>query len=172
MKQMSQSKTPLLHHVIPVFDIITRALDDHSSDLTLSPAVRMAAFRGRTMLDKYYGLTDDSIVYRVAMCKSNISICCHEAHVNKLVLHPRYKSSYFHKAGWPREWITTAENILRAEWNTNYKPKTIEADDTSLVCLRPCCSIIHCLCIAAAAITEQILCPFRYIQCTIYGRPY
>jgi len=85
---MSQSKTPLLHHVIPVFDIITRALDDHYGDLTLSPAVHMAALCGRTMLDKYYGLTDDSIVYRVAMCKSNIPICCHEAHVNKLVLHP------------------------------------------------------------------------------------
>ena len=66
---MSQSKTPLLHHVIPLFDIITRALDDHYNDLTLPPTVRMAALRGRTMLDKYYGLTDDSVVYRVAMRK-------------------------------------------------------------------------------------------------------
>lgn len=156
-KQMSQSKTPLLHQVIPVFDIITRALDDHYSDPTLPPAVRAAAIRGRTMLDKYYGLTDDSIVYRVAMCKSNIPIYCHEAHVNKLVLHPRYKSSYFHKAAWPREWITTAEKILRAEWDTNYKPKTIEADDPSLVRRHSCCSIIHYSCIAAAAVTEQIL---------------
>lgn len=29
----------------------------------------MAALHGHTMLDKYYGLTDDSVVYRVAMRK-------------------------------------------------------------------------------------------------------
>ena len=42
------------------------------------------------------------------------------------MLHLWYKSSYFHKAGWPREWITTAEDLLRNEWNVNYKPKTIQ----------------------------------------------
>jgi hypothetical protein len=29
----------------------------------------MAAVRGRVMLNKYYGLTDDSVMYRIAMCK-------------------------------------------------------------------------------------------------------
>ena len=65
---MSQSRTPLVHTVIPIFDIITRALDDHISDGTLPSAVRMAAWWGRAMLNKYYGLTDKSIIYRVAMC--------------------------------------------------------------------------------------------------------
>jgi hypothetical protein len=69
---MSQSKTPLVHNVIPIIDIITCALDDYSNDTALPPAVHMAAFRGCTMLDKYYGLTDESIVYRIAMCKSII----------------------------------------------------------------------------------------------------
>jgi hypothetical protein len=68
--QISQSKNPLVHEVIPVFDIISRALDDHIGDVTLPTAVRVAAARGRTMLNKYYGLTDDSIVYRIAMRKS------------------------------------------------------------------------------------------------------
>jgi hypothetical protein len=71
MKQISQSKTPLVHEVIPIFDIITRALDDHLADVTLPPAVRMAAAWGCTMLNKYYGLTDNSIVYRITMCKSS-----------------------------------------------------------------------------------------------------
>jgi hypothetical protein len=66
---MSQSRTPLLHQVIPLFDGITRALDDHASDVKNVPAVRMAAVRGRVMLNKYYGLTDDSVMYRIAMCK-------------------------------------------------------------------------------------------------------
>lgn len=40
------------------------------------------------------------------------------------VLHPRYKSTYFLKAGWPREWVQTAEDLLRKEWERNYKPKS------------------------------------------------
>ena len=71
MQQISQSKTPLVHEVIPVFDIITRALNDHLADVTLPPAIQMAAARGRTMLNKHYRLTDDSIVYRITMCMSS-----------------------------------------------------------------------------------------------------
>ena len=72
---MSQTNTPLVHQVIPLFDGITRALDDHANNSAYTPAVRMAAARGRTMLNKYYGLTDDSIVYRIAMRASiNITI--------------------------------------------------------------------------------------------------
>jgi hypothetical protein len=69
MKQMSQSKTPLVHNVIPVIDIITQALNDYSDDTALPLAMHMATLNGRTLLDKYYGLTDESIVYRIAMCK-------------------------------------------------------------------------------------------------------
>jgi hypothetical protein len=65
---MSQSRTPPVHNVIPLFDIITHALDDNISDTTLPSAIRMAAWRGRAMLNKYYGLTDDSIIYQIAMC--------------------------------------------------------------------------------------------------------
>jgi hypothetical protein len=66
-KLISQSNKPLLHHTIPVFDIITRALDDYVGDDEKLPAVRAAARRGRAMLNKYYGLTDESIMYRIAM---------------------------------------------------------------------------------------------------------
>ncbi|KIM76688.1 hypothetical protein PILCRDRAFT_91482 [Piloderma croceum F 1598] len=66
-KQISQSKTPLVHEVIPIFNIITQALNEHLEDLTLLPAICVAAAQGHTMLNKYYGLTDDSIIYRIAM---------------------------------------------------------------------------------------------------------
>jgi hypothetical protein len=75
---MSQSSMALVHQVIPLFDGITRALDDHAKDPKNNPAVRMAAVRGRIMLDKYYGLTDDSVVYRIAMrrsCRLSLSCC-------------------------------------------------------------------------------------------------
>jgi hypothetical protein len=133
---MSQSSVPLIHQVIPLFDGITRALDDYAGNVDYAPAVRMAAVRGHTMLNKYYGLTDDSVVYRIAMCMSHITI----SHfiicllVDYLVLHPRYKSTYFQKAGWPREWIRTAEDILRKEWETNYKPGVSGSVQDAVVC--------------------------------------
>ena len=48
-------------------DALTEHLDKFSEDETLTPAVRMAAKRGRILLDKYYGLTDETIIYRIAM---------------------------------------------------------------------------------------------------------
>ena len=68
-KRISSHSTPLLHHVIPLFDIITRKLDGFVDDGKLHPCVRVAAARGRAMLNKYYGLSDDSVMYRIAMCK-------------------------------------------------------------------------------------------------------
>lgn len=134
MKQMSQSRTPLIHTVIPIFDIITQALDDHVGDQTLPPAICMAAWRGRAMLNKYYGLTDESTVYCIAMCtwifNNTLTLLIS---ILLIVLHPRYKSSYFHKAGWPCSWITTTEELLHTEWNTNYKPQVSEPEHTSTV---------------------------------------
>ena len=48
------------------------------------------------------------------------------------MLHPQYKTSYFYKAGWPPEWITTAEALLREEWSSNYKPAIIPMENTSV----------------------------------------
>lgn len=70
-KQISQSKTLLVHEVIPIFDVINHALDEHIDDTTLPAAVCMAAARGLTMLNKYYRLTNDSIIYRIAMCTTS-----------------------------------------------------------------------------------------------------
>lgn len=55
--------------MIPLFDILTRKLDEFIDNEKLHPVVRTAAARGRTMLNKYYGLSDDSIMYRIAMRK-------------------------------------------------------------------------------------------------------
>jgi len=66
-KRISVNTTPLLHDVIPLFDIIMHKLDTFVDDETLHPAVRIAAARGRTMMNKYYGLSDDSIMYRITM---------------------------------------------------------------------------------------------------------
>ena len=66
-KKISKSKIPLIHQVIPIFDIITTTLEDNIDKHTLPPVVRHAALRGYLMLNKYYSLTDESVVYRIAM---------------------------------------------------------------------------------------------------------
>jgi hypothetical protein len=48
-----------------------------------------------------------------------------------LVLHPRHKLKYFERAGWEADWITAAEEIVRAEFEHSYasspvKPANIE----------------------------------------------
>jgi hypothetical protein len=65
---MSQSQTPLIHEVIPIFDIITHHLDKFVDNSDNFLAVRSAAQRGHAMMNKYYSLTDESIMYRIAMC--------------------------------------------------------------------------------------------------------
>ncbi|THU96407.1 hypothetical protein K435DRAFT_664552 [Dendrothele bispora CBS 962.96] len=39
------------------------------------------------------------------------------------VLHPKYKKSYFAKAGWPKNWVETAEELVWDIWVKNYKPE-------------------------------------------------
>ena len=66
-KKISKSKIPLIHQVIPIFDIITTALEDNINKHMLPPVVRHAALQGYLMLNKYYSLTDESVVYQIAM---------------------------------------------------------------------------------------------------------
>ncbi|KAF8162019.1 hypothetical protein BJ912DRAFT_865120, partial [Pholiota molesta] len=54
-------------------------------------------------LNRYYSRTDDAEVYRIAM-----------------ILHPAYKLEYFRAANWEAEWIQTAEELVRSEFDRNY----------------------------------------------------
>lgn len=73
-KEISMSSRALVHQVIPYIDVLTRHVDSFKANDTLHPAVRATAQRGRVILDKYYSLTDDSIVYRITMSK-HIASC-------------------------------------------------------------------------------------------------
>jgi hypothetical protein len=44
------------------------------------------------------------------------------------VLHPRHKLTYFRNAGWESEWITTAEKLVRDEFNRSYANKDVPVD--------------------------------------------
>jgi hypothetical protein len=66
-KRISQNKVPLICDVIPIFDILTHTLDRFVDDETCAPVVCAAALHGLPVLNKYYALTDDSVVHRIAM---------------------------------------------------------------------------------------------------------
>ncbi|KAG2084070.1 uncharacterized protein F5147DRAFT_522582, partial [Suillus discolor] len=95
--------TPNLATVIPAIDHIDEMLLAHESSSSLNRAVQSALTLGKKTLDHYYSLTDKSDVYRVAM-----------------VLHPRHKLQYFRMAQWDQDWIATAEQLIRNEFDLNY----------------------------------------------------
>ena len=63
---MSQSSRPLLHEVLPLFNILEHMLQKKANDTSLKAPVRAAAAQGVAVLRKYYGKTDDSVLYRCA----------------------------------------------------------------------------------------------------------
>ena len=64
---MSHAKTPLLHQVIPYMDSLTASLDDFHANTDLNPVVHIAADHGRVVIDKFYGMTDELHLFRMAM---------------------------------------------------------------------------------------------------------
>ncbi|KAF8578273.1 hypothetical protein K439DRAFT_1362533, partial [Ramaria rubella] len=115
-KRMSASKISWIFEVIPVIDLLTATLDQYASDKKFFPVVRSAAAKGCEILNKYYSLTDDSVVYRIAM-----------------ILHPRYKTFYFQWQKWPDLWIDTAVKLLHQQWEKHYKPAGTKSLTTSEV---------------------------------------
>ena len=73
-----KSKVPLIHHVILIFDVVTMALEDHIDNSTLPLVVHHAVLQGYLMLNKYYTLIDDSIVYQVVM---SVFFICFSVHL-------------------------------------------------------------------------------------------
>ena len=73
-KKMSQAKTPLLHQVIPYMDSLTTSLDEFHMNPDLNPAVRIATGHGHIVVDKFYGMTDESHIFRIVMCKYSYNI--------------------------------------------------------------------------------------------------
>jgi len=100
MKHISSHSTPLLHHMIPLFDIITRKLNGFVDNERLHLCVRHATARSHAMLNKYYGLSDESRMYRIAMCMLIPFIpFCHDINYYFCSSSSKIQVSIFHQ-GW------------------------------------------------------------------------
>jgi len=49
---------------------------------------------------------------------------------NSPVLHPCHKLNYFKKAGWEDEWIETAQDIIRTEFDQMYAFMDVDIPDS------------------------------------------
>lgn len=99
-------------------------MDNFIDTVALHPSVQAAVLCGSLMMNKYYALTDDSIAFCISLSMFRIFSTVRLVILILMlpVLHPRYKTSYFVKAGWKREWIKIVEDLVRQEWQSSYKP--------------------------------------------------
>jgi hypothetical protein len=117
---MSAQGRPLVHQVIPMIDKLTDKLGKAIDSDKIHITVRAGAIAGLAVLNKYYGKTDKSIIYRLAI---RMFIClihlCISNHI--LVMHPRLKFDYFKQHNWEPSWIDDVRTIAREHYNTHYK---------------------------------------------------
>lgn len=86
-------------------------------------------------MNKYYTLSDDSDIYRIAMGEYRVwlFVLCSAVLTLKLVLHPSLKLDYFREARWPDTWIEGATEVTRNAWESRYKPTQAATRDVSSV---------------------------------------
>jgi hypothetical protein len=100
-------------------DHIDETLTSQSIDPKFEPSIRAALGLAKKTLNCYYSATDHKDVYRIAMGMSlliKVSNCFFSSIYCDIVLHPRHKLQYFEMAGWEQEWIDTAEEIVRKDF--------------------------------------------------------
>jgi hypothetical protein len=115
--------------VIPAMDKIADRLNRRSKAV-YHPAIQAAMKVAAAKIDQYYGCTDSSSVYRIAMGNSIILFMI-TSNENFSVLHPGLKLDYFRAHKWKNEWIEVAEDMVRDEYKTHYKSMDRDTDDKS-----------------------------------------
>ncbi|KAF5365839.1 hypothetical protein D9757_012804 [Collybiopsis confluens] len=97
--------SPTVAQVIPAMDAIDEALATGMVDSEeVSDPIKHALAIGKQTINKYYALSNDSNIYRMAM-----------------VLHPQHKLHYFEQAHWDQAWIDESIDITRAAY-APFKP--------------------------------------------------
>ena len=110
-------------------DHIDTHLATASQSSRYSPAIRASLTLGKAHLNKYYDMTDQSEVYRIAMSKCPSSNRFIQLLFCRIVLHPRHKLQYFCNANWDDKWIATATEIIHDEFVRGYADLPINEVD-------------------------------------------
>ncbi|KAJ3963261.1 hypothetical protein EV361DRAFT_813512, partial [Lentinula raphanica] len=114
---------PSVAAIIPAMDILDEVFASGIVNTAiLSGPVRHALSIGKRTLNKYYALTDDSYLYRMAIGEQFFRSTTYSNAHHLLVLHPSLKLDYLRNAKWPDSWVDTAAALTRENWERTYKP--------------------------------------------------
>ncbi|OAV87198.1 hypothetical protein PTTG_06221, partial [Puccinia triticina 1-1 BBBD Race 1] len=103
--QILISGSACLSNIVVFIDQITKHLSTAISGSKYPPALKNACQIGLKIMNKYYSLTDNSPLYRIA-----------------IILHPLFRDKYFKLLRWEPEWIAEAIRLARKMWVKFYKP--------------------------------------------------
>ncbi|CAD6985175.1 unnamed protein product, partial [Tilletia controversa] len=110
--KFSAKKTPTIGDVLGTYEELDahfRAVEENDD---VGEVWREAARRASAVAAEYYGLTDDSIVYYLAV-----------------MLHPQMKRRFMEVMGWEASWMDRAEQTLRETFDSHYRsdePETVQ----------------------------------------------
>lgn len=129
------SKTaPIIADVIPTIDefdrlFTTLVVELHTETgekerIEISSAFKTSLILASRTLNKYYQLTDETSVYRIAMSTSDSQLLLQHHALpgthSTTVLHPTHKLEYFADNDWSNTWISEAKDALQATWRDEY----------------------------------------------------
>ncbi|KAF7969646.1 hypothetical protein HWV62_26741 [Athelia sp. TMB] len=106
----SQKEVPLIYEVIPMLEEMEHQLTNVRNSYDMPKVIRIAAQAALFVIEKYYALTDDNEVYRIAIGKS-FTMC------------PDKKLVWFEKnPDWRTQDCLKATQVLRTRWTETYAP--------------------------------------------------
>lgn len=131
---ISHEGSPCIEKVIYWMDELTSVFDVLLYNDKVPPVIHNAVLGGYQKVQKYYGYTDDCVLYRAAI--RMLSFASHLVLQKKklirfrffvlAVLHPSLGAAWMRNAGWPEEWIDDAINAVQKHYNKHYRPKDSE----------------------------------------------
>jgi hypothetical protein len=121
---MSQSSTPTLPFVLPMYELMKNGLSAQANDPNLSPQLQLAAAAGINKLNKYYpkAWSNQFNVLATGMCFTESNTVIHNCF---LVLHPSLRTEWFRKMG--DNMATRAEVLFRHVAETYHANLTAES---------------------------------------------
>ncbi|KAF9233125.1 hypothetical protein BU15DRAFT_54311 [Melanogaster broomeanus] len=103
----SRAEVPLIPNSVPMLSNLERSLRSVSNDPELPPVIRVAAYAGVLLSEKYYDVMDECEVYRIA-----------------IVMSPDKKLQWFIANGFSSTLVTQLRHLIISRWQESYKPST------------------------------------------------
>jgi hypothetical protein len=125
-KLFAAKEVPLVSETVPLIEELEHKMlkireNSYAPAVMFSPILRMAAHAALTVVEKYYALTDDCEVYRIAIGKSHYyPVTQDHTSFSTPVLCPDRKLQFLEKREWNSDDIETTKQLLVDRFNKNY----------------------------------------------------